>query len=492
MFTGGKIVSIKEKLKKVVGLENFSDDPKVLETYSKDYSIVPAGMPNYVVKATKTAQVEEILKLANEYEIPVVPVSSQVHFNGSAIPRQGGIILDVSGMNKILEIDELNRRTRLEPGVNWEKLTKELDKKGYRIMMPLLPHPLRSVVIDHMEREVITNTVYDYGEPLQGMEVVWPVGEAFRTGSASVNGYPDSPSKGANPSGPGLDFYRFIQGAQGTMGVVTWANLKIATKPSIDKILFAPINDLSMAIDFLYRILRIRIGQECLLLNNTDLASIIADNFDKEFEKLRAILPPWSLILVVSGLKHRPEEKIGYEMDKLNEILKNEFPDIVFADTLPGITALDKKLLPMLRKPWPKNITYWKNRYKGACQSLFFIAKPENAPLFIEIINEVAVNFDYPIDDIGCYIQPIEHNRACYMEFDFFYDPEDSVDKEKISQLYLKAAQILLDEGAVFSRPYGKVADMVYDKAADYKVALRRVKKIFDPKNIMNPGNLCF
>jgi FAD/FMN-containing dehydrogenase len=58
--------------------------------------------------------------------------------------------------------------------------------------------------------------------------------------------------------------------------------------------------------------------------------------------------------------------------------------------------------------------------------------------------------------------------------------------------LYYKAAEVLLSEGAVFSRPYGKVADMVYDKAADYKVALRRVKKIFDPKNIMNPGNLCF
>jgi FAD/FMN-containing dehydrogenase len=492
MYIGGKIVSIKEKLKKVVGAANFSDDPKVLDAYSKDFSVVASGMPNYVVKATKTEQVEQILKLANEFEVPVVPVSSRVHFNGSAIPRQGGIILDVSTMDKILEIDELNRRVRLEPGVSWEKLIKELDKKGYRMMMPLLPHPERSVVIDHLEREVITNTVYDYGEPMQSMEIVWPVGEAFRTGSASVNGYPDSPSRGANPSGPGLDFYRFIQGAQGTMGVVTWANLKIATRPSIDKILFAPVFDLAQAIDFLYRILPIRIGQECLLLNNTDLAAIIADNFDKDFEKLRATLPPWSLVLVISGLKHRPEEKIGYEMDKLNEILKNEYPDIVFADTLPGITALDKKFLPMLRKPWPKNVTYWKNRFKGACQSLFFIAKPVDAPLFREIVNEVAVNYNYPIDDIGCYIQPIEHNRACCIEFNFFYDPEDEADKEKIEQLYYKAAEVLLSEGAVFSRPYGKVADMVYDKAADYKVALRRVKKIFDPKNIMNPGNLCF
>ena len=63
--------------------------------------------------------------------------------------------------------------------------------------MPLLPHPDRSVVTDHLEREVITNTVYDYGEPMQSMEVVWPNGDIFRMGSASVPGYPDSPSKGA-------------------------------------------------------------------------------------------------------------------------------------------------------------------------------------------------------------------------------------------------------------------------------------------------------
>jgi FAD/FMN-containing dehydrogenase len=47
-------------------------------------------------------------------------------------------------------------------------------------------------------------------------------------------------------------------------------------------------------------------------------------------------------------------------------------------------------------------------------------------------------------------------------------------------------------EGAFFSRPYGDLANMVYDKAASYTMALKRTKKVFDPKNVMNPGNLCF
>ncbi|MBL7061121.1 MAG: FAD-binding oxidoreductase [Dehalococcoidia bacterium] len=486
-------MSIREGLLKLVGSEKFTDDPKVLKEYSTDFSLAPSGVPNYVVKPKKTEDVQRVIKFANEHSIPVIPVSSSAHFYGTTIPKQGGIVLDLTGMNKIFEIDELNRRVRIEAGVTWEQLTSELGKKGFRMIMPLLPHPLRSVVTDYLEREMPTNTVYDYGEPLQGMEVVWPTGEIFRTGSASVTGYPDSPSKGGMPSGPGLDFYRLLQGAQGTMGVVTWANLKIECLPKIDKILFAPVRELDYAIEFLYRVLRIRIGQECLLLNNTNLATVIADDWSTDFEKLRASLPPWTLILVISGMQRDPEGKIQYEEQALDKILRNEFPEIHLANNLPGFPSLGKKLLPMLRKPWPKKVTYWKKRYKGGCQSLFFITKPTSASKFITKIEEIAAKHGYPISDIGGYLQPIEHNRACHLEFNFFYDPASHSEAERVRSLYDEAAKILLSEGALFTRPYGEeLTKLVYERAADYTMTLRRVKKIFDPNNIMNPGNLCF
>jgi len=248
-------------------------------------------------------------------------------------------------MDRVLEIDELNRRVRIEAGVSWGKLTTELGKKGFRVIMPLLPHSKRSVLTDYLEREVPTNTVYDYGEPLQSMEVVWPTGEIFRLGSASVNGYPDSKSKGANPSGPGIDFYRFLQGAQGTMGVVTWTNLKIESIPKMDKVLFAPVKDLHYAIEFLYRILPRRIGQECLSLNDINLAALLAEDWPKEFEKVRGELPPWTLILVLSGLIRRPEEKIRYEENALSEILRNEFKEIALNDNLPGFSGLGRNVI---------------------------------------------------------------------------------------------------------------------------------------------------
>ena len=453
---------------------------------------MPPGVPNYVVKPKKAEEVQRVINLANEHLIPVVPASSRVHFHGATIPKQGGIILELTRMNQVLEIDEQNKRARIEAGVTWEQITNELGGKGFRMIMPLLPPSLRSVVTDYLEREVTTNTVYDYGEPLQSMEMVWPTGEIFRTGSASVTGYPDSPSKGVNPSGPGLDFYRFIQGAQGTMGVVTWANLKIEYLPKIDKVLFAPVRELNYIIEFLYRVLKLRIGQECLLLNNVNLASIIAEDWPKDFERLRASLPPWTLILVISGMQRRPEEKIQYEEQTLGRILRNEFTEVSLADSLPGFPSLGKKLLPMLRKPWSKEVTYWKNRYKGACQSLFFITKPVLASKFINRVEEIAARHGYPIGDIGGYLQPIEHNRACHLEFNFFYDPASYPEVERVRGLYSEAARVLLNEGALFTRPYGELAKLVYERAAGYALTLRRVKKLFDPNNIMNPGNLCF
>ncbi|NMC95150.1 MAG: FAD-binding oxidoreductase [Syntrophorhabdus sp.] len=485
-------MSIKSDLAKIVGKDYATDSMEERKAYSTDYSLLPPGLPDVVVWPETSEQVGKIVAWCNDRNIPVVPVSSKVHFHGCTIPKQGGIVVDMSRMNKIQEIDLDNRLARVEAGVTWEQFVAALEKKGMRTIMPLLPPGNRSVLTDTLERETPTNIVYDYGEPMQSIEVVWPNGEVFRCGSASVNGFPDSKSRGANPSGPGIDFYRFVQQAQGTMGIVTWSNVKIESIPKIDKIFFAPVEDLPYAIDFLYRILPRRIGQECLLLNNVDLAAIVAENMSDDFDMLCATLPSWTLILVISGLLRRPEEKIAYEENFLSQVIKNEFPKMALADNLPGFPGLGRKLLPMLRKPWPSKVPYWKNRIRGGCQNLFFITKPFKAPMFMDMMETITARYGYAVNEIGSYIQPIEHNRACQIEFSFFYDPDDEGEKSLVAEIYREAAVAMMNEGAFFTRPYGDLAPIIYNRAAGYTMTLKRLKAIFDPNNIMNPGNLCF
>lgn len=112
-------MSIKDELIGVIGTENVSDDPGVLESYSKDYSLAPPRMPDFAIYPENTGQVRDIVRICNQYSLPIIPCSSRVHFRGCTIPKQGGVILDLKRMNKIISINERNRYVMIEPGVTW-------------------------------------------------------------------------------------------------------------------------------------------------------------------------------------------------------------------------------------------------------------------------------------------------------------------------------------------------------------------------------------
>ena len=121
-------MAMKEDLIGIVGAKNVSDDAEQLKPYSKDCSVNEPKMPSYVVKPKNAEEVQKVIILANERKLPVVPCSSGIHFNGDTIPVKGGIVLDLSGMNRILAIDDRNRMARIEAGVTWEQLQPELAK----------------------------------------------------------------------------------------------------------------------------------------------------------------------------------------------------------------------------------------------------------------------------------------------------------------------------------------------------------------------------
>ncbi len=488
-------MSIKEQLARIVGADNVLDAPAVLDGYSRDFSLTPPGTFTCVVQPQNTDEVQQIIQMANETGIPVTPASSAVHFYGNTIPKMGGLVLDLKRMNAIKELDEASKAAHLEPGVTWEKFQTELESKGYRSIIPLLPHPDRSVVSDWMEREQPVVHVTEYAEPMMSMQVIWGNGEEFVTGSASINTFrqPGCLADGVNPMGPGtLSFWRFLQGSQGTMGVVTWCIVKFEEIPTLTKTYFMPLDKIEDAIEPLYTYLRRRIGYECLLLNNINLATILTENWPEQFDELRQTLPPWTIILVLGALKRRPEEKIAYEEEALKDIKMTQFPALKLLTTLPGMTAVEKKIPEMLRKPWPRNRTFWKHAYKGGCQDLMFMTTLDQVAAFIPVVNEVAGRYQYPLDDIGCYVQPVENGRACQLQFNFYYNPADAKEVDRIKAIYAEASLKVLDQGAYFNRPYGPVVNELYRRNGDYTTMLKKLKHLFDPNYVLNPGNLCF
>jgi len=127
-----------ERLVKIVGAKNVIDKEAVLDQYASDVSFVNRVRPYCVVKPHNTGEINKIVKLARETHTPLVPISSgSPHFRGDTVPSVGGaIIVDLSGMKKILRVDRLNRVAMFEPGVTFGELIPAVTKEKLRLNIP--------------------------------------------------------------------------------------------------------------------------------------------------------------------------------------------------------------------------------------------------------------------------------------------------------------------------------------------------------------------
>ncbi len=487
-------MDIKQALVKIVGKANVLDSPKTIERYGRDHSLLEPGLFTCVVRPATPDEVQQIIALANKEKFAVVPQTSGTHFNGAAVPREGGIVLDLSRMTKITDIVGESNTANIQVGVTWEKYQAALEKEGYFSVMPLLPPADRSVITDWLEYEQPTIHSNEFAGPLRSMQMVWGTGELFVSGSAGVDNFrnPGVLNDGVLASGPGpMSWDTFLYGAQGTLGLVTWATNYVEDLPVAARTFFIPTQTLEDAVDPMYKVLRLGVGYECFQVNRLVLATILAEK-PADIDRLRAILPPWTVILVLRALKRRPEEKLAYEEDAVREVMTKFFTRLDLLKSLPGLPGVERRLPDMLRKPWPAYKTYWKHALKGGCQDITFITTMERAGAFLPVAGAVAGKFGYPASEMGVYLQPLENGRACQLQLSFYYNPEDKDEVARLRGLYPAVVAALLEAGAYFNRPYPMISDLIYQKYGNYPEVLKRFKKHYDPNGILNPGRLCY
>ncbi len=473
-----------KELRDIVGAENVLDDQDTLELYSRDQSLISPKKPAAVVKPKSTAEVQGLVQFANKTQTPLVPSSSGTHFWGASLPDQGGVVVDLSGMNKILEIDAQNRRVKIEPGVTWPQLQEALKEHDQMPLNPLFPHPQVSALTSSLEREPMLIPKYEYGDPVLTSEIVLGNGDLFHTGMASA-----ANTQGVYPEGPGIDFFRFFQGAQGTLGIVCWQNIKTEYLPKHQKAWFVEFGDLDEAADPIYKLQRRHVGNECFVLNKFLLAQLLCEGDSKEFAKLMDTLPPYSLVLIIAGAPRRPLERIAYEEEALMEV-GAEF-SIQPQKTVGGVAGLGNTMIDKLRN-LPADGDYWKTSFKNSSQDVFFITTMDRAQEYVDIAQGYAAGYGLNINEVGVYMQPLERGRACHVSICLPCDLTDEKEVAQIKDLHVELSDKLVAEGAFFTRPYGPWADMVYRKASTYSATLKELKQVFDPNNILNPGKLCF
>ncbi len=483
------------KLKQIVGAGNVSREPATLDNYASDMSFVNTVKPDYVVKPRNTDDVTKLVKLARETLTPLVPVSSgPPHFRGDTVPTAGGaIIVDLSSMKKIIRVDRLNRVAMFEPGVTFGELIPAVTKEKLRLNIPLLPRKTKSVTASMLEREPVLLPRYhwDIADPLDCVEIIYGTGDMFRTGAAAGPGSLDqqwsaggAQVEAAGPSS--ASWYRIIGGSQGTMGVVTWSSARCELLPSLEEPYLVSSSQLDGVMEMVHWLIRFRMPNECFILNNASLAAIMAKKWPGDYEEIKDSLPTWILFYNLAGYDYFPEERVSADEEDARDIAQRA--NLEPARSAGKVSAFD--VLKAVQSPSAE--PYWKLRARGACHDIFFITNYQKVGELINTMYDAADTAGYPVPDLGIYVQPIVQGANFHVEFNLFYDPDNPKEVKRVRELASGTVNTLISRGAFFSRPYGEITRTVMNKDAATVEALKRVKTILDPDNVMNPGKLCF
>lgn len=473
------VKGVKDTLTTILGPDKVSDDPKTLEKYSRDQGLVPSRLSQLVVFPTTDEEVQEVVRLANLEKFPVIPYSSGALQQGTTVPRVGGVVVDLSRMNKIIDFDVENRTASIEPGVTYEQLQREANKKGLRVCTAVGLPASASVLSSYIELVPLYSWA-KYGTWfLLPFEVVLPTGEKMGAGSwAWANATP----RGASPVAIGAGLTRLFYGSQGSMGILTKGRVVLKNLNESEEVYFFPCDDLNSITPKLHKILRVSdkgLGEECFIVDRRMLLQIV-EKYWPETSSATVNLPAWTVVLVLSG----PKGEVDYQREDLLEYSAKQ--GLAPRPDLPGIPDAGRKVLEEMRMP--KGF-YQSDRY--SYHPIQFYISAKFIPQTFQTFQNFVAQYDYAPDKIGYLLLPVEKGRVYYCEYGIHCDKNDRDECAKVRQMFIDAARELLDVGAFISRPYGPLEDVVFSRSGAYHGLVKDLKGMLDPNNIMNTGRIC-
>ena len=428
-----------------------------------------------------TRDVQDLVLEARRTGTPLVPLSSgPPHFHGASV-NPAAETVSFSRMDHILQIDRKARYARVEAGVTFGELIPKMREKGLRLNLPFLPRANKSALASALEKEavLIPKYQYDYPDPLLTLEVVFGTGDVFRTGSASGPGtMEENSSDKVLPWGPGsVDYYRLFTAAQGTFGLVTWATLKAEVLPCLSRLFFVQAEEPGQLVRLANHLCRERIPDELIILDRGSFS--LAFGNTQEEEQALAGAAPWIMLCRVCGFDRYPEERVDIYSGYVGEACaKFDLP----CETAPAFLPCPAEKLEEMLTDCDRREIYWKCR-RGPERELVLLAPPSKATAIAE-----AIRARFP--EAGILLQPQVQGRAFRVECDLFPGEGEAAAAEAEEALF-RLARELMPLGAYYDRPYGRLPELVYGEPVSLD-AIRRLKKIFDPDGILNPGKLCF
>jgi len=487
----GSTPSIVSRLQDLLPGGMISTEPVRLAAAVSSSPVMPPGRPpSCIVQPAGPDELQAVIGFANQAGLNLTVTSSTgAHRNGGVANMGENVLIDLSHWQKIDLIDRRNRVCRIEPGVTYGQLIAALAEHGMTLPIPLAPRSGKSVLASVMDRVPSTwpNKQWDSSDPVGSTEFFFGNAERFRSGAGGGPGTIEQQrlSGGAQKfsSGPSqTDFHRVIQGAQGTLGILTWITLRTELKPTQEKTLLAGSEQLAKLLPFVFAVQRGLLGEQTLILDRTAAAMLKANGDPHAFETLQAELPAYICLLKVAGFERLPREHLAYQLQDIGRFAQQS--DLRLEEQLGSISAAD--LLAGAMQPCGE--IDWRDALRGKSLSIFFLSTLDRMPAFREIFVNTAREFGIQESGVGTYLQPIVQNHACHVEFVIPFDPASEVEAGHLKQFERQAIIRLMEAGAFFNRPYGSAAELVWaQNPANYQL-MKIIKGLFDPQRVLQRG----
>lgn len=429
-------------------------------SYSYDASF-GEYLPDVVVQPNDAEEISKLVKLANKYLIPVYPRGSATSLSGGSLPVKGGIVIDMSRLNKKLIIDQENLIAISSAGV----ITTDIHKRAEEVGLFYPPDP-SSASVSTIGGNLLENSSgprgLKYGttkEYVIGLEVVTPTGEIIRTGGKTVKNV------------TGYDLTRLIVGSEGTLGIVTEVILRLIPKPKGFKTMLAAFSNLEQAGVAITKILSSNILPSALeLMDNACIRSV---------EKYRP-----------SGLPLDAEAIIIIEIDGHPKSIEEEIESCKTICLQEGATNIrvadneeERQEIWMARKLVSPAITQM-----GPTKISEDATVPRSQiPNMMRRLHEIKEKYQLNLVVFG-------HAGDGNLHPNIITDKRDTEEMHRVELAIAGIFEAAISLGGTLSGEHGigilKAPYMEMELGSVGLEMMRKIKNAWDPNNIMNPGKI--
>ena len=431
----------------------------VREQHGRDEGSLQAPPPAAVVFAESTQDVQDMLRLASQHAVPVIPYGAGSSLEGHLLAVQGGISLDVGRMNRVLSIDADDLTVTVQPGITRKQLNEAVKDTG--LFFPIDPGADASIGGMAATRASGTNAVR-YGtmrENVLALEVVTASGEALRTGTR------------AKKSAAGYDLTRLLVGSEGTLGVITEVTLRLYPLPEAVSAAVCSFPSIEAAVRTTIATIQLGVPiARCELIDANSVRMVNAHS------KLNLREEPM-LLMEFHGTPASVQEQAETVQALASEFGGNAFE---WASTPEERTRL-----------W----TARHNAYFAAVQS-----RPGCRVISTDTCVPISRLADCLLDSIteanasGIPYFLVGHVGDGNFHFGYLLDPDVPQERVTAEQLNHQLVARALSMGGTCTGEHGvgiHKMGFLLDEAGSGAVAMMRaIKQALDPQNILNPGKI--